>query len=471
LTYGDSRSDGNGGGRIIDNNYQYAVDPNGKAQLVLSYVTDKSSEYCGHATVVFRGTDPTLKVDLLRDIQYLTTSTECFKNNDDTTSSGSDVYGTTDGTGFFEALQSAAQNPLGPQVHRGFAKRTLAYTRWVQDKLCQEGCFPPEKVTDRWDEGGIGNLTKLYVTGHSLGGAAALAFAYWVKLAFNKTNPDLIVHVYVFSAPNVGNAAWAKEYNEMLGDTTFQHNYGPDVVPQFPPWLWKVGHEVSLEHKTTDGFLGLTGKPTSTAQSAEPWPENMSVDDMSVNFPLDYHLGLDRIFVPYYQHLEPGCADEAWNKYSSMSVLLETKNEDGSSEVKFTDTEWGQKLKPSTQAIGPVNKGAATISDENKRKPHFTMDDIDATWSFPSREKGWWKPYEYKNAALTFLNLAVQVYVLACLAEPLLAQAAGITKTLLTFTGQVLLAGAPLALLMLGTPAVAVFINLLIQRNYVNSGS
>lgn len=155
-----------------------------------------------------------------------------------------------------------------------------------------------------------------------------------------------------------------------------------------------------------------------------------------------------------------------------MSVLLEKKNEDGKSEeVKFTDTEWGQKLKPSTQAIGPVNKGAATISDENKRKPHFTMDDIDATWSFPSREKGWWKPYEYKNAALTFLNLAVQVYVLICLAEPLLAQAAGITKTLLTFTGQVLLGGAPLALLMLGTPAVAVFINLLIQRNYVNSGS
>ena len=56
LTYGDSRSDGNGGGRIIDDNYQYAVDSNGKAQVVLSYVTDKSSKYSGHATVVFRGT-------------------------------------------------------------------------------------------------------------------------------------------------------------------------------------------------------------------------------------------------------------------------------------------------------------------------------------------------------------------------------------------------------------------------------
>jgi len=215
------------------------------------------------------------------------------------------VYGTTDGTGFFEALKSAAQAPLEPQVHRGFAKRTLAYTRWVQDKLRKR--FPPEKVTDRWEKGGIGKLTKLYVTGHSLGGAAALAFAYWVKLAYKDINPDLVVHVYVFSAPNVGNKAWAKEYDELLGDTTFQHNYGPDIVPQFPPWLWKVGHEVRLEHKTTDGFLGLTGKPTSTSQSAEPWPENISVDDMSVKFPWfkEYHLGLDRIFVPCAQRFEP----------------------------------------------------------------------------------------------------------------------------------------------------------------------
>ena len=56
LTYGDSRSDGNGGGKIIDDNYQSAVDSNGKAQVVLSYVTDNSSKYNGHATVVFRGT-------------------------------------------------------------------------------------------------------------------------------------------------------------------------------------------------------------------------------------------------------------------------------------------------------------------------------------------------------------------------------------------------------------------------------
>ena len=80
----------------------------------------------------------------------------------------------------------------------------------------------------------------------------------------------------------------------------------------------------------------------------------------------------------YFEHLKEGCAGEAWTKYSNLKVVLDFKDKDGNSvEVSFTDTEWGQKLKPSTLAIGPVNEGASTISDENKRKPHFTMEDID----------------------------------------------------------------------------------------------
>ena len=43
-------------------------------------------------------------------------------------------------------------------------------------------------------------------------------------MAFKDLNPDLVVHVYTFSAPNVGNAAWAKQYDEWLGETTFQHS-------------------------------------------------------------------------------------------------------------------------------------------------------------------------------------------------------------------------------------------------------
>ena len=52
--------------------------------------------------------------------------------------------------------------------------------------------FEPDDP-DKWNSGGISKLKVLYIGGHSLGGAAALAFAYWVKLAFEDTNPGLKV--------------------------------------------------------------------------------------------------------------------------------------------------------------------------------------------------------------------------------------------------------------------------------------
>ena len=247
-----------------------------------------------------RAQDPSHFDDIVRDVQYLTTSTKCFKENNDrfVSDDSGQVYGMTDGTGLPDALCSLKDDPTGPQVHRGFAKRTLRYSRWVQDKLRKnkDWGFEPDEP-DKWNSGGIGKLKMLYVGGHSLGGAAALAFAYWVKLTFKDTNPDLKVHVYVFSAPNVGNAAWARDYNAMLGKTTFQHNYGPDVVPHFPPWLWKVGHVVRLEHKEMHRFWPLTSKPAGDS-CTDFSPKGMPAKDKSANFPLDYHLDLFRVFVP-----------------------------------------------------------------------------------------------------------------------------------------------------------------------------
>lgn len=247
-----------------------------------------------------RAQDPSHFDDIVRNVQYLTTSTKCFKENNDrfVSDDSGQVYGMTDGTGLPDALCSLKDDPTGPQVHRGFAKRTLRYSRWVQDKLRKnkDWGFEPDEP-DKWNSGGIGKLKMLYVGGHSLGGAAALAFAYWVKLTFKDTNPDLKVHVYVFSAPNVGNAAWARDYNAMLGKTTFQHNYGPDVVPHFPPWLWKVGHVVRLEHKEMHRFWPLTSKPAGDS-CTDFSPKGMPAKDKSANFPLDYHLDLFRVFVP-----------------------------------------------------------------------------------------------------------------------------------------------------------------------------
>ena len=113
----------------------------------------------------------------------MTTSAKCF---DDVQVSfgdgGTDEFGALDGTGAFEALRSTVSAPFDAQVHRGFARRAMKYSRWVQAELRKEDAFPPEDATAPWNHGGIASLKDLYVTGHSLGGAASLAFAYWVKV-------------------------------------------------------------------------------------------------------------------------------------------------------------------------------------------------------------------------------------------------------------------------------------------------
>lgn len=85
---------------------------------------------------------------------------------------------------------------------------------------------------------------------------------------------------------------------------------------------------------------------------------------------------------------------------------------------------------------------------EITRKPHFTMDDIKATWSYPSytaNESPIKLPetsYELKNAALTAFNSVVLLYVLQ----------------------QAVLVNAPLAFLMILGPAVAVSISLSVDQ-------
>lgn len=449
LSYADKR--GTYGGRINEPKYKQAVDGFGKKQLVLSVDPEAAA-----ATVVFRGTDTSNPNDIIRDVQYLTTSAKCF---DDVrpSFSGSDEFGALDGTGPLDSLKSAVSAPFGAQVHRGFARRAIRYSRWVQAELRKEAAFEPASDTDPWDHGGIASLKTLYVTGHSLGGAASLTFAYWVKVAFKDLNPDLVVHVYTFSAPNVGNAAWAKQYDEWLGETTFQHNYGPDVVPLFPPWLWKVGHVLSIEHKNHGpgvlGALKLGGQAT-----AQPKESRIEGDNsMSVSVPLDYHTGITRVFVPYFEHAKPGAAESAWKKMSRLKVLLDIA-EGNITETTFSNSQAGQQLKPAG-LLGVVCGDELTV-DKSLRAPHFIMDDITATWSFPSRAPA----TKLKNGALTALNLILSLSIFVGAVGPILSKTPEILDELISGAALLLSVAAPPFVQIFLTPVVAVLINLAIGR-------
>ena len=88
---------------------------------------------------------------------------------------------------------------------------------------------------------------KVFVTGHSLGGALAILAALELK-----RQAFAIAQVYTFGQPRVGNAAFKRLYEWSLGSSTFRVVYQEDIVarvPHLPAWhdpYRHVGTEIFL---------------------------------------------------------------------------------------------------------------------------------------------------------------------------------------------------------------------------------
>lgn len=93
---------------------------------------------------------------------------------------------------------------------------------------------------------------KVFVTGHSLGGALAILAALELK-----RQKFAIAQVYTFGQPRVGNAAFKRLYEWSLGDSTFRVVYQEDIVarvPHLPTW-----HD-PYRHVGTEIFLSAFGE-------------------------------------------------------------------------------------------------------------------------------------------------------------------------------------------------------------------
>jgi triacylglycerol lipase len=72
---------------------------------------------------------------------------------------------------------------------------------------------------------------KLFITGHSLGGAIAHLIAERIADA----RASAVEAVYTIGCPRVGAKAFADAYNEKLGPRTFRLVHGQDIVPSVAP--------------------------------------------------------------------------------------------------------------------------------------------------------------------------------------------------------------------------------------------
>ncbi|HZM04593.1 MAG TPA: lipase family protein [Candidatus Saccharimonadales bacterium] len=95
-------------------------------------------------------------------------------------------------------------------------------------------------VLDRIRETICGFHKRIWLTGHSLGGALAMLCAYRLQHDCD------ISGVYTFGQPRVGNAAFRGAYNETLKSRTFRVIHSDDIIPRVP-WLLGMyrhaGHE------------------------------------------------------------------------------------------------------------------------------------------------------------------------------------------------------------------------------------
>ncbi len=103
----------------------------------------------------------------------------------------------------------------GALIHRGFANAYLSVRYQIHDYIQTN------------------QVSRLTVTGHSLGGALATICALDLQYNFNSILSD--IEVYTFGAPKVGNKKFYQSYDKRVPQT-HHFIYGLDIVPSLPRW-------------------------------------------------------------------------------------------------------------------------------------------------------------------------------------------------------------------------------------------
>ncbi|WP_437710593.1 lipase family protein [Sorangium sp. So ce448] len=96
-------------------------------------------------------------------------------------------------------------------------------------------------------------LSALYITGHSLGGAMAVIAAALIESDHELTGlRDKLRGVYTFGQPMVGDRTFAEEHKNTIGRKLFRHVYAHDIVPRMPPLTVGCYEHFGRQYNSTD---------------------------------------------------------------------------------------------------------------------------------------------------------------------------------------------------------------------------
>ncbi len=115
------------------------------------------------------------------------------------------------------------------QVHRGMAESLLS-----QNFAVEMGAKIAAKLKNK-----ITNVNKkVWLTGHSLGGAHAQLFAMYLKYHYSITAQGL----YIYDAPHPGDSKFVSQLNSDIGKNKIQRfEFGDDPIPTLPPQVFFFG--------------------------------------------------------------------------------------------------------------------------------------------------------------------------------------------------------------------------------------
>lgn len=125
---------------------------------------------------------------------------------------------------------------------------------------------------------------RVFVTGHSLGGALATLCAYELTGRTPKTGPgSLEVSMYTFGAPRVGNLAFARAFDERMRGRSWRITNASDIVPSVPRLMGysHVRTGVRLATPPRNGGGGGDGSSTDGAPAAAAGHAALLFEDTS----------------------------------------------------------------------------------------------------------------------------------------------------------------------------------------------
>ncbi len=185
------------------------------------------------AILAFRGTEPSQRADVLADLKVWKTD-----------------------------LEEHAWPAAWGSAHQGFVEAFESVEPLLLKKLAELE----------------GTGVKLYVTGHSLGGALATLAAARIMRARNDGMPIELAGVVTFGSPRVGDKEFAATFRataEKLGVRVERYRNGNDLVTGIPGALIEYEHVGTLAH-LLEGSLTIAPSPEPPYVSSSVGDHNIS---------------------------------------------------------------------------------------------------------------------------------------------------------------------------------------------------